>query len=1520
MAIAPKNGQPETYKLLDSPEEGQPTRSNNGQPETYRIFDTMEQPPVVDPVDQERDTQFHSVLIGQPVEAIRPAIQSGATVQYDANAKSTTDTNRTNLVNNFVEERAPSEELKLLQGELQAMDNVGRFASPAMVAMLTSPNEGQRDYAVQRVQRILGAQKLIKDRIGSASSEGFLTNFDFIDFIATSPFNALMVKRQDELADKASALMYSNLSEEEFTAQFDGILSEMSDQGLFTDENRFYIQSFAELFAAGSESEVASIQKAWAVFDTASTAIGLPIISGGTKVVKGAAKGAVALSKGSVNLLRGTTSLSGAMSTGFGTAVSALSSPARMIGWRTNNPALVKKSLDEARLIDDPSTATGLHNATSPSIMTSDTIRPERWAHTSSAATRAFETESKVLSETKAIMARTGSAMDDSRMAALEVKLSADAKAAAAAAGNKRYLDSHIYRDELDNVVFAEVHGTNNGASFVGPNGQRAAQHLADNIGGEVVEWQNKGHYVVVQAQNVPSEAVGATLRDLGVFSATPTSQLADGFVARWLGSPATQTSDANRAALLTGESVSEIWQKTASARIKEVTKLNSRAEVNEVDGMFEMLRDGKFANQRESYTLQGFRNEFKTKYGKDATDAQVALYARVQEARDVESFIQADVFFKKQVTDGVVVMDNQYRVIPVTAADVPSTAKVYDSKSGKMLSRDQLPPQQTVFRNYDPDQDIYGTQTMYIAGDDIPTRKLYHSDILARNSGGTRMYKNGEINFWVKQNRTRTMADGSVHKVSPLTAMGVRTADEAKAAISQLNRIIDDLGVRLGSGFDNAAVATLRGNAKADAVVAANAAWNPSVHNVDQLLKWADESGVNLAEKFDFVRHGEDIIDADVAGGFGGMTLNRAMDMRTLNPQSRRNSVLMGYGGKQNRVLSPLEAMQKSSTELIANQSFRAYAARSINGLLKSALRNNVLENAAELNGLTLRQKLAKAKIRDIQGVGSKLALEQQKILARLNRNGLGDAQWNSFMGGIGDYLYGKGFQKSANWAADMASTNPLTALRGFTFDAKLGMFNPAQLYVQASQAINIVAVGGVKGIQGSALYGPVRFALHNGDPAVIKKLGETVGRAGGITGDQFVDMVGMFKDYGRSTIGVSLAEFGSDAATASSVLGKGVDKVRETGRVFFNEGELVARTSAWNTAYLEYVSQFPTRVPRSQHGVKWIMNRQDTLTQSMSGVSRIGFDKLPFAQFLSYSFRINEAIFAGTMGGKSVLTAPEKLRLAATHTVVFGASGWGVANTAMEYYNYRYGNDLSEENFTLLKRGALDYLLTEMSGVNTNLSSRLGSGDNIFMMMKDMAENNIFTTLGGPSLEVGGEALGVLLGGAKSMAKGVTTGDFDDLGASLGRFGRTFSTGNQAYNAYMAFKVGQYLTKDNALLDDKLTDMEGIFIALGVPLEAHSAAFSYGNMAKLEKVFLGSTVSKVQKEWNNVNSMLQRGDYGGAQQTIQDISLLYHSLSPHEQLIIDTEVRRSGGTIVDNLSLRIVQHDLARDIKKEE
>ena len=1518
------NGQPETYKMFDTPDEAPVDAINGGpgQPETYKIFDTMSPPaPAMNPQKTKNDALYHSILIGQPIEAIRPALESGANIALDQQARETTEANKQQMVRNFVEDPSMEGELKALQDEILSIENTSRFVTPAELALLTSPSQIQRDYAVQKVGRLVSAQSMILDKLAESSEEGFLTNFDFVDYALSSAQNLLLVNKQREYADRASQLMYDQtVTPEQFEEEFNNILTEMGGQGFFEDNNRFYLGDFVDLFAAGSDSSVASWQKAFAAFDTVTFGLGAAptaVRAGKTavtavKVAGGPAAAAVKVAG----------SLRSAVKTGAGTGASIISSPARLIGYKTNDPVLVQTILDEARLMDDPSKSTLLHNQTSPSIVTADTLRPERWAHTSSAAIHNYEQQSKILAEVKTIAGRAGSAIDDDKLLVLQGKLQADAKIAAAQSGDLSYLDSNLSRDELDNLYFTEVRGTDSGMSFTGPNGQIAAQHLADNIGGEVVEWQNPGHFVVVQTKNVPTGLGEFTPESMAIFTATDTKELGEGIVAKWLGSPATQTTEANRAALLVAEGVQEQWSTVAASRIKEVAKLNSRSERIEVEGMFEELLNGKFANQRESFTEAGFRTEFQNLHKKPATDAQVALYLRVQDARDAESFFVADEFFKRQVNDGVQVLEDQYRVVPVRSETIPKTASVYDSKSGRTISADKIPAGQTVYKNYDPHQNIFDSNSMYILGDDLKTRRLYHADILARNAGGPRIYKNGEFNYWIKQDRTKAMADGTTHKVSPLTIMGTKLWDEGTDVVRSLNLFIDEFGAALGkTKFTNSSLDALRGNTKIDNLIAANSKWNPSVNNLDSLLKWADEAGVDLAAKFSPpLRHGETIIDSDIAGGFAGMPFEMAMDARALNPMARRNSVLMGYGGKRGRTISPIKAMEKSTSELIANQSYRAYTARAINGLLKSAIQEGVLENAKELVNMTLRQKLINAKIRNTPGAGSKLALEQKKILFRLDRSGLADAQWSGVMNNLSNFLYGKGFGKAADKAADMASVNPMTAMRGFVFDAKLGMFNPSQLYVQASQVINIFAVGGANGLRGGALYGPVRFALHNNNPAVIKRIGEAVAPISGISADEFVDMVAMFKDHGRSMIGVSLAEFGTDAATASSVFGETVGAARKAGRFFFNEGELVARTTAWNTAYIEYLAKFPGKSPRGQQGVKWIMNRQDILTQAMSGASRTNLDRFPFTQFMSYQFRINEAIFAGSFGGKAVLTGAERLRLAAAHTVVFGASGWAVAGTAMDYYNYRFGTDLDEGAYRAIRKGAMDYLLSEISGVETSLSSRLGSGDNMFMLMKDMGENNIFETLGGPSLEVGGEALRVILGGAKNLAKGVTTGDFDDLGASLGRFTRVFSTGNQAYNAYMAYHVGQYLTKDNALLDNKLTDMESIFISLGVPLEDHEEAFKFTNFAKFEKLLLSSTVKSVQKEWNMANAQLDRGDFNGASETMKGIALLYHALPMHDRSVVEREVRRGGGTIVDNLTLRAMQHSAARDLNTEE
>jgi hypothetical protein len=112
----------------------------------------------------------------------------------------------------------------------------------------------------------------------------------------------------------------------------------------------------------------------------------------------------------------------------------------------------------------------------------------------------------------------------------------------------------------------------------------------------------------------------------------------------------------------------------------------------------------------------------------------------------------------------------------------------------------------------------------------------------------------------------------------------------------------------------------------------------------------------------------------------------------------------------------------------------------------------------------------------------------------------------------------------------------------------------------------------------------------------------------------------------------------------------------------------------------------------------------------------------------------------------------------------------------------------------------------------------------------------------------------------------------------------------------------------------------MESIFISLGVPLEDHEEAFKFGNFAKFEKLLLSGTVKSVQKEWNLANAQLDRGEYTEAAETMKGIALLYHALPVHDRSVVEREVFKSGGTIVDNLTLRALQQEYARDLNQEE
>jgi hypothetical protein len=400
---------------------------------------------------------------------------------------------------------------------------------------------------------------------------------------------------------------------------------------------------------------------------------------------------------------------------------------------------------------------------------------------------------------------------------------------------------------------------------------------------------------------------------------------------------------------------------------------------------------------------------------------------------------------------------------------------------------------------------------------------------------------------------------------------------------------------------------------------------------------------------------------------------------------------------------------------------------------------------------------------------------------------------------------------------------------------------------------------------------------------------------------------MVTMLRNSGRTRANVSFAEFGEDAASASMMF-KGV---REAGRSFFKEGELVARISGYNTAYIEFIKKFPNVAPSSQKGMQWITQRSDVLTQAMTGASRTPAEQLPFLQFTSYVFRVNEALFSGTFGGKGrkILNTKEKLKLATAHTALFGLSAWGVTGVVADRIQHKYGIDMDEDAYRFVRKGLLDGITSLVTGVDTSISSRLSSSDSIFMMMQDFSEKSVLGFFMGPSGELAQDLFSVAVGTAKHIGSGVVNGDWKLLQKDIEKLLRITKSGNTAYNSYKAFKYNEYLTKSGALIDKRVSYNEAWALTLGIPVERIENAWKYNTQSKLDRTFLANDVKAIQSAYNSFAEAVRRGDGEEAESWGRVMGTMYSSLTPLERIEVDRQIRKKGTAMTDELMLRAMQ-----------
>jgi hypothetical protein len=480
---------------------------------------------------------------------------------------------------------------------------------------------------------------------------------------------------------------------------------------------------------------------------------------------------------------------------------------------------------------------------------------------------------------------------------------------------------------------------------------------------------------------------------------------------------------------------------------------------------------------------------------------------------------------------------------------------------------------------------------------------------------------------------------------------------------------------------------------------------------------------------------------------------------------------------------------------------------------------------------------------------IGKKLELERQKILQRLEQGRMLDIAYNKAKDKFANVLYDSGHKKAAA-KIDANSIDPDAARAGIVFDAVFwGTFE--QVWVQGSQIFSIAALPdkflGVKAVLAAPVF---RGILRNGHRAVDEATTALLAKSLQIEPKQMLDILDNFRASGRTSVKASVPDLGPGTNKPIKM-----GKIREAGRIFYHEGELLSRSSAWIAASLEYIAKNgPKADLTSQTAKRWVMHRQDVLTHAMTSKSKHPIMQLAPFQFQQYALNFTESLVTGLKPGtKGMLTGKEKLKLASMQLFLYGAVAVPFVGAGLEYYEWKYGTGLDEPTYNLLRKGALDAMLEYMTGIETEVGQRLAWGEGMFNTIQDFQDKTMVEILLGPTGSVATnlmESVNQFVGNLKYGSMRMSAEDLKDVA-------KTMKFANMYDNARLAFMYGQYQGRNSGeVMASDFTAAEAMAMALGVPMEKVNGIWDTIKRTKKDNEHYKSVGEKISRLYNDLHS----------------------------------------------------------------
>lgn len=330
----------------------------------------------------------------------------------------------------------------------------------------------------------------------------------------------------------------------------------------------------------------------------------------------------------------------------------------------------------------------------------------------------------------------------------------------------------------------------------------------------------------------------------------------------------------------------------------------------------------------------------------------------------------------------------------------------------------------------------------------------------------------------------------------------------------------------------------------------------------------------------------------------------------------------------------------------------------------------------------------------------------------------------------------------KARDLVVSVASKNPVTALKGATFDAYLGWFNPRQLYVQAQNAALAASMYPAQAARAIPEAMIQRVALYS--KAVDKEMLTKAAKDTGMDSTAMQDMAEGLEQFKRSGLrdGVMrTGDYASNVGGFSTGTMETFRKASAAGRVFFEEGESFSRLISWNIARRNFKGAFPNRAIDDK-AIREITDDALRMNMNMQRENAAWWQKNPFTsiptQFLQVQAKLAENVVGGMLGNGK-WTRKEASQVLAGQLFLYGTGGVVLAEGAASFLKEKTAGDelaFTEMNPTLsqaLDRGMTGVFFNAL-GMENNFSESAsivaGLDDNVVVDLMvafgDLAQGN--------------------------------------------------------------------------------------------------------------------------------------------------------------------------------------------------